>query len=157
MQEATTIVPIEVGDATFDQRVRAADPAGATATAASPRSPVRVSWVPVDACTLSTKEQPLRVAEFDALFAGALRGLERRGPGWLRLVLTGAPQVEAAARELLVRESNCCSFFDFRLTPANGDRAGELLLDVRVRDSRVEVLDGIARQAKAVLTSRPVA
>jgi len=32
-----------------------------------------MSWVAVDACTLPTEEQPLRVAEFDALLAGALR------------------------------------------------------------------------------------
>jgi hypothetical protein len=33
-------------------------------------------WVP-EACTLPTVEQPLRVAEFDDLFATALRGIAR--------------------------------------------------------------------------------
>ena len=51
---------------------------------------VPVAWVPADACTLPTAEQPLRVAEFDGLFATALRGMERGEPGWLRLNLTGA-------------------------------------------------------------------
>jgi hypothetical protein len=31
-----------------------------------------MTWVP-DACTLPTEEVPLRVAEFDALFASTLR------------------------------------------------------------------------------------
>jgi hypothetical protein len=107
-----------------------------------------VAWVPVEACTLPTAEQPLRVAEFEALFAGALRGVERREPGWLRLVLDGAADVEGRARELVARESSCCSFFDFRLTPD----AGHVLLDVRVPAARTDVLDGLARQAEAART-----
>jgi hypothetical protein len=103
------------------------------------------AWVPVDACSLPTAEQPLRVAEFDGLFAAALNKIDRREPGRLRLHLTGDPHVEAMARELIARESECCSFFDFRLTPIDG----ELLLDVRVPDARVDVLDGISRQAQA--------
>ena len=35
------------------------------------------SWAPVDACTLPTAEQPLRVAEWDGLFAESLRAVER--------------------------------------------------------------------------------
>lgn len=118
-----------------------AQSAGAAAASPAPS----VSWVPADACTLPTAEQPLRVAEFDALFATALRRLERREPGWLRLVLAGDPNVDASARELIARESTCCSFFDFQLTPAGG----ELQLDVRVPDTRVDVLDGITLQAHA--------
>jgi hypothetical protein len=41
-------------------------------------------------------------------------------------------------RDLIVRESSCCSFFDFHLTPAE-DR---LVLDGRAPEARVEVLDG---------------
>jgi len=33
------------------------------------------AWVPVDACTLPTREQPLRLAEFDELFASTLRAV----------------------------------------------------------------------------------
>ncbi|WP_245718914.1 hypothetical protein [Micromonospora rhizosphaerae] len=36
-------------------------------------------WVP-EACTLPTAERPLRVAEFDELFATALRGQTRLSP-----------------------------------------------------------------------------
>ena len=32
-----------------------------------------------DACTLPTAERPLRLAEFDELFATAVRRVERRG------------------------------------------------------------------------------
>jgi hypothetical protein len=102
-----------------------------------------VTWAPVDACTLPTAEQPLRVAEFDALFATALRGMERREPGWLRLHLDGS--AEGDARELTARESSCCSFFDFRI----GTTEGGVTLDVRVPDARTDVLDGLARRAEA--------
>lgn len=118
-----------------------AQSAGAAARASAPSG----SWVPVDACTLPTAEQPLRVAEFDTLFTGALLRLERRDPRWLRLVLAPDPHVVASARELIARESTCCSFFDFELTP---DAEG-LQIDVRVPDTRVDVLDGITNQAHA--------
>jgi thioredoxin len=108
-------------------------------------SPVPAAWVPVDACTLPTAAQPLRVAEFEALFASALRGIERRRPGWLRLHLDGNTEVKSSARELTARESSCCSFFDFQLTATDNG----LVLDVRVPDERIEVLDGLARQAEA--------
>jgi thioredoxin len=104
---------------------------------------VSVAWAPVDACTLPTAQQPLREAEFDALFATALRSVERPEPQWLRLTLDGDADAEAAVRDLTARESSCCSFFDFQLTAADG----ALTLDVRVPEARVEVLDGLARQA----------
>ena len=106
-----------------------------------------VTWAPVDACALPTAERPLRVAEFDALFATHLRGMERREPGWLRLNLDRS--AEMYVRELTARESSCCSFFDFRITPTEGG----LALDVRVPEARIEVLDGIARQAGAATGS----
>ncbi|MBB6551859.1 hypothetical protein [Nonomuraea rubra] len=39
-----------------------------------------MTWVGPSACTLPTVEQPLRVAEFDALFAGAVQGVAPPGP-----------------------------------------------------------------------------
>lgn len=49
---------------------------------------VAEEWVS-SACTLPTTEQPTRVAEFDGLFASALRTMERPDPstwcsGWSR-------------------------------------------------------------------------
>lgn len=43
-------------------------------------------WAP-QACTLPTAEQPLRIAEFDNLFATGLRGLDRVAPTTLQLHL----------------------------------------------------------------------
>ncbi|MGH3433208.1 MAG: thioredoxin family protein [Thermocrispum sp.] len=102
-------------------------------------------WAPPEACALPSAERPLRMAEFDALFATALRGLERPQPTWLRLRLNADD--EGAARELLERESACCDFFDFRLSATDV----ELHLDVRVPPRWVEVLDGVERQAESAL------
>jgi thioredoxin len=107
------------------------------------RVPGSLAWAPVDACTLPTAEQPLREAEFDALFAAALRGVERPAPSWLRLHLDAG--VEARMRDLTARESSCCSFFDFRLIATGGT----LTLDVRVPEARIPVLDGLAHRAAA--------
>jgi hypothetical protein len=98
-------------------------------------------WAPVEACTLPTEEQPLREAEFDALFATALRKVERPEPERLRLTFDGNAEVE----ELIARESSCCSFFGFQLTATEDG----LVLDVRVPAARVAVLDGLARRAAA--------
>jgi hypothetical protein len=97
-------------------------------------------WVP-GACTLPTVEQPVRLAEFDGLFAGALRGQRRPSPTRLRWDLD--PAGEATARELAAGESSCCSFFTFVFE--SGDAA--LTLNIRVPDAYVEVLDGLQRRA----------
>ena len=110
-------------------------------------APVPLGWAPADACTLPTAEQPLREAEFDALFAAALRGVARPAPSWLRLQFDAGTGVEARMRDLTARESSCCSFFDFELTAGDG-----LTLDVRVPQARIEVLDGLARRAEAATT-----
>ncbi|WP_433352534.1 hypothetical protein ACQP25_05150 [Microtetraspora malaysiensis] len=39
-----------------------------------------MEWTPAE-CTLPTEERPLRVAEFDELFASALYGLEPASQG----------------------------------------------------------------------------
>ena len=105
-------------------------------------------WVPVESCTLPTVEQPMRVAEFDALFASSLLGVDRRGPGWLRLRADAVATSRAA--ELVARESECCSFFAFAIESAGP----EVLIDVRVPESRREVLDGLERRARVALAAR---
>lgn len=94
-------------------------------------------WVP-QTCTLPTAEQPLRVAEFDELFANGLRGMERLAPTRLRLLLS--PEVEVRARELAAREVECCSFFEFAFADG-GD--GQLVMDVTVPVAHVAVLDSL--------------
>lgn len=96
----------------------------------------------VSSCTLPTAEQPLRVAEFDQLFASAVRGVERVEPTRLRLLLDAS--FEEAARELTDRETSCCSFFTFTFTPAG---EGRVLLETRVPAAQSGVLDGLAVRA----------
>lgn len=103
-------------------------------------------WIP-EACTLPTEAQPLRVAQFDALFASALTEVDRPEPGCLRLHLTAGEEIAAHTRELIARESRCCSFFTFDLMT----RDDELQVDVRVPAAQIAVLDGIERRARAGL------
>lgn len=103
------------------------------------------AWVP-RACTLPEAERPLRVAEFDDLFAKSLRGLGRYSPTGLWMDLDPTPETAARAANLVMRETGCCSFFIFALVAAQG----ALTLDVRVPDARVDVLDALASRAAAL-------
>jgi hypothetical protein len=100
-------------------------------------------WVP-QACTLPTEQRPLRAAEFDELFAGALIGLDRAAPNRLRLVLDAT--AEPTARDLTARETECCSFFDFTFGRGEG---GSLMLDITVPAAHIDVLDALAARAEA--------
>ena len=63
------------------------------------------------ACTLPTVERPLRLAEFDSVFALAT-SVEYDGRT-ARLHLSGLPALREAVVDLTNRESQCCSFFAF--------------------------------------------
>lgn len=102
-----------------------------------------MSWVP-QACTLPTVEQPLRVAEFDALFATAVAPAERVGPTELRVHLPVGEETAAVARDLIARETGCCAFFAFDLRPSVEGTE----LRVRVPESQIAVLDGMERLAE---------
>ena len=99
-------------------------------------------WAP-QACTLPTASRPMREAEFDDLFATALRRQQRIAPTVLRWDLS--PAAEGPARDLTARESGCCSFFTFTFHPA----ATGLRLDVEVPAGHVAVLDALAERAAA--------
>ena len=71
-----------------------------------------------DACTLPTAERPLRLAEFEELFAEHLTDLSWIGDR-LRLTLSGGAGLREQVADLAARETACCSFFDFALS---GDR-----------------------------------
>ncbi|MGP3962740.1 hypothetical protein ACTWPT_42785 [Nonomuraea sp. 3N208] len=105
-------------------------------------------WVP-SACTLPTAEQPLRVAEFDGLFAEAVQALSRPDRTRLRLELIFSPENAARAAELAARENGCCSFFTFTLTIADGS----LALEIRVPPEQVGVLDALQARASASTAS----
>ena len=98
-----------------------------------------------DACTLPIAELPGRLAEFDVLFAGS-DSVERLSPQHLRLHLHGNADLEAKARDLTDRETQCCSFFTFTVTPAG---PGRVTLDIQVPPRRREVLDRFAERARA--------
>ncbi|WP_326640309.1 hypothetical protein OG884_35910 [Streptosporangium sp. NBC_01755] len=101
-------------------------------------------WAPA-ACTLPTAEQPLRVAEFDALFADAVQAIARPERTRLRLELVFSPEHAAQAAGLTARENGCCSFFTFTLTITGG----HLALEVAVPPEQVEVLDALQARAAA--------
>ena len=105
------------------------------------------AWVP-QACTLPTAERPLRVAEFDELFATALRGQQRVAPTVLRWRLD--PAAEPAARDLADREAGCCSVFTFTFAFAPG--GDDMQIDIEVPPASADVLDALAERAAARMT-----
>lgn len=116
-------------------------------------------WVPVDACTMPAVEQPLRMAEFDALFAETATEVNRVSPTQGRLLLVGATGLVDRVRDLADRESGCCSFFTFIVTPvevpgsASQDGPITVHLDVSVPGSRSEVLAALLGRAETVAGS----
>jgi hypothetical protein len=100
-----------------------------------------------DACTLPTAQQPRRLAEFDDLFATALRDINRVGETHLRLSLAGPESLRPKVEDLAARETECCSFFAFTVTaPA----PGRVQLDIEVPTAHIEVLDALANRAGMV-------
>lgn len=96
-----------------------------------------------DACTMPTAERPLRLAEFDDLFATSVRSVRRRGDG-VRLHLAGTEGLLERVRDLASRETSCCSFFTFTIEGTDQD----LTLDVSVPPARQEILDALAERAQ---------
>jgi hypothetical protein len=96
-------------------------------------------------CTLPTADRPLRLAEFDDLFATAVRAVDRIDPNRLRLTLDRRPEVASRTADLAVRETGCCGFFTFALTAAEE----RLWLEVTVPAARIDVLDALATRAAA--------
>jgi hypothetical protein len=109
--------------------------------------------VPV-ACTLPTAAQPLRLAEFDALFATAVREVQQVGPTHARLRLAGPAGLTATVRDLTARETECCSFFVFTVTTEPAPDGEVVVLDVEVPDEHAEVLGSLAQRASTVSAGR---
>lgn len=99
------------------------------------------------ACTLPTVERPLRLREFDSVFASALRRQDRVGAMTLRWVFD--PAAGTRVRDLTERESVCCSFFEFNLSDTN---AG-LLVEVTVPPNQGTVLDALQERSGRWLRS----
>jgi len=104
-----------------------------------------LGWAP-STCTLPTSEQPLRLAEFDDLFARHVVEVRRVAATHLRLALTGGPEVAATAAGLAARETRCCGFFTFDLHIGDGT----LALDVSTAPAHADVLTALADRATAL-------
>ncbi|MCU7729332.1 hypothetical protein ODJ79_36925 [Actinoplanes sp. KI2] len=100
-----------------------------------------------DACTLPTAERPLRLAEFDDLFATAVRRIDRLGESHARLHLTGPAGLAARVRDLAARESECCSFFTFTTTEQPATEGEVVVLDIEVPAAHADVLASLIRRA----------
>jgi hypothetical protein len=96
-----------------------------------------------DACTLPTAERPLRQAEFDELFATAVRRVEPVTATHARLHLAGPAHLADQVRDLTARETECCSFFTFTVTP-QGDA---VVLDIEVPTAYTAVLTSLVERA----------
>jgi hypothetical protein len=96
-------------------------------------------WAP-EACTLPTTERALRVTEFEDLFASVLR-TDRPRPTLLDLFVPNT--IDATARDLARRESECCSFFTFEFESAGDD----VVMHIGVPPEQVGVLDAIEARA----------
>lgn len=107
------------------------------------RPAVAGTWVP-DACTLPTDQQPLRVAEFDELFAFGVSEINRVAVSQARFELRPDPAVAGMAANLAVRETDCCSFFEFTQTASGG----RLTLVVTVPTEHAAVLDAVVNRAR---------
>jgi hypothetical protein len=120
--------------------------------AAAPECPLKepdMSFMVPDACTLAAVDRPLRLAEFDALFATAVRDIVPASPTHAQMRLTGAAGLAATVHDLTARESACCSFFTFRVTPQPAPAGGEvLILDVEVPAQYADVLASLVQRAK---------
>jgi hypothetical protein len=91
----------------------------------------------------------LRLAEWDRLFASSLVGVARERQTLLTLTLTASGGVAAEVRELAGRESSCCSFFQFTVTPS-GERVTVGVgvgVGVDVPPERADALDWIEARA----------
>lgn len=110
------------------------------------------TWIPVESCRLPAKEQPLRADEFDDLFRQHLVSVASGSSTRADLLLRG-PEEErssmlARVRDLVARESGCCSFFEFDVTEV-GD--GAVRLSVSVPEERAGVLSALTTRAETLI------
>ncbi|MEV6299240.1 hypothetical protein AB0M02_07525 [Actinoplanes sp. NPDC051861] len=109
-----------------------------------------MSFVVPDACTLPTAERPFRLAEFDELFATAVRDVEQADATHARLNLAGPEGLATKVRDLTARETECCSFFTFTTTPQYAPDGEIVVLDIEVPAAHADVLTSLTQRASAV-------
>jgi len=103
-------------------------------------------WI-AESCTLPTDEQPLRTEEFDELFRHDVIGVEQTAAGTISLALRTDPEVASRAASLAVRETACCSFFDFELSVVGGATT----LHVSTDEAHVGVLTAVAKRVRSLV------
>ena len=106
-----------------------------------------------DFCTLPTTAQRMRLVEFDELFQRQTHPPRRIGQHQLEFSFADAEGLYAEVSDLMVRESACCSFFDFMIED-QASLAGvqdQLVLRVGVPASRVDVLEALMDRAVAAV------
>lgn len=96
-----------------------------------------------EACTLPTADRPLRLAEFDALFASSVRSVVRRDDE-VTVHLTGGDGLLESVRDLAERETACWSFFTFLIDGADDD----FTMSISVPPERRDILDALAARAE---------
>ncbi|NHC22978.1 hypothetical protein G6553_07315 [Nocardioides sp. IC4_145] len=101
------------------------------------------NWVAA-ACTLPTVEQPLRRQEFDDLFATDVLDVIEESATRTRFSLRPDAQAASRAAALAVKETGCCSFFDFDLAIAGG----KVTLSIGTAPAHQEVLAALTTRAK---------
>lgn len=115
------------------------------------------AWVP-EGCTLPTTDQPLRVSEFDSLFADTLTEIRRRvaDRAEVTMLLKGPGDLAGRVQRLADAESDCCSFFTFRVGAVDRADAGRSLVEltVTVPATHVAVLDALVARAEATCRGR---
>ena len=102
------------------------------------------------ACTLSPADMAARGEELREIARAALVGRERYAGG-VRLVYRNSEAIEAALRDLIRRERECCPFLDFTLD----SRAERLALDIAAPSEAEEVLDAIFERSEPAPAASP--
>jgi hypothetical protein len=105
-----------------------------------------LAWIDVQACTLPTVERPLRLAEFDAVFADQLVHVVGESATVAVFRFAGGDDVMETLADLTARESQCCSFFEFDL---DHEKDGVRLV-VTVPTAHAEVLAALVARARLV-------
>jgi hypothetical protein len=112
------------------------------------------SWAASDACTLPTAQRPMRVAEFDALFAEHVVAVERDAATKVTMVVQGGRDLEARVRDLAARETGCCSFFTFTVS-AWQEATQAMRVEIQVPPARADILAALAARAEESSAARP--
>jgi|tagenome__1003787_1003787.scaffolds.fasta_scaffold20989471_4 hypothetical protein len=106
-----------------------------------------------DFCTLPMAAQLGRLSEFDELFRRQVAAPRWIGLHRLEFTFASVEDLPADVSDLVARESECCSFFDFVIDQRAGRALNEdqLLLQVGVPSSRADVLGALLNRALAAI------